>query len=115
MFELSGDDERDNHAEALEHNTEWLIEQIFEAADEFGALPLNAPMERLKAVDNKLSKAIDAAMSHAYAEGRADQLRDMREAELEKAARAMNETGQGEHLHPVFAEILNHIGGKRAA
>jgi hypothetical protein len=89
------------------YSTDERIEAIFHAALDCGSV----------FGDRKLSDAIDAAMSHAYAEGRADQLRDMREAEFEKAARAMNETGQGEHghLHPVFTDILNQIAPKRAA
>jgi hypothetical protein len=115
MFELSGDDERDNRAEAEEHDAESLIEAIFEAAEDV-AFKSRDP-EVAKAADRKLGKAIDAALTHAYAEGRSDQHKEHRAAEFEKAARAMNETGQGEHgnVHPVFADILNTIGGKRAA
>ncbi len=64
--------------------SEWHIEAIFIAADPTA----------LWAHDSPLSKAIDAAMSHAYAEGRADEREDW----IEKTLRAMNETGQGEHL-----------------
>lgn len=105
MFELSGDDERNNRAEAAEHDTESLIENIFAAADEFeGASGLE-----WHEANDKLSKAIDAAMSHAYAEGRADERQDwiertpndvleaMADRRKEQILRAMNETGQGEH------------------
>jgi hypothetical protein len=43
------------------------------------------------------SDAIDAAMSHADLEGYRRCKREVEQAALEKAARAMNETGQGEH------------------
>ncbi len=84
-----------------------LIEAIFNAADYFGS---TNDRER----DRKLSDAIDEALSHAYAEGRAD---ERKEHEFEKAARRMNETGQGEHggLHPVFVDILNAINPRKAA
>jgi len=78
--------------------TEDVIEAIFQAADAFCD---DRARRRL------MSDAIDAAMSHAYAEGRADQASDEREMreeiaakrrmQLEETARAMNETGQGEH------------------
>jgi hypothetical protein len=47
--------------------------------------------------DRLLSDAIDAAMSHADLEGYRRCKREVEQAALEKAARAMNETGQGEH------------------
>jgi hypothetical protein len=105
MFELSGDDERLARAEAEEHDAESLIEAIFDAADERAYLSSGATREAHKEADRKLGKAIDAALTHAYAEGRADQLKDMREAEFEKAARLMNETGQGEHGVSLVTEI----------
>ncbi len=70
-------------------STDDLIQAIFDAADE--------PDFDAKARDRKLSDAIDEAMSHAFGEGYAQCRGDMREQELEKAMRALNETGQGEH------------------
>lgn len=101
MFELSGDDERNNRAEAEEYDMESRIEAIFEAAEDV-AFKSRDP-EVAKAADKKLSKAIDAALTLAYSEGRADQHKDHVAAEFEKAARLMNETGQGEHGSTVKA------------
>jgi hypothetical protein len=60
-----------------------LIDAIFTAADD--------PCAAVK--DERLRKAVNVALLHAYAEGRKDE----REEWVEKAMRAMNETGQGEH------------------
>ncbi len=69
-----------------EHTSEWHIEAIWAAAYEYYHAGYPRP--------TALHDAIDAAMTHAFGDGYAQAVEDM----LEKSARAMNETGQGEHL-----------------
>ncbi len=55
---------------------------------------MECPFGEIQAVTARLYDAIVDAQTEAYAEGRADE----REEWVEQAMRAMNETGQGEHL-----------------
>lgn len=89
MFELSGDDERNNRAEAEEQDMESLIEKIYEAATEYGWAMGVAGVEREYEV--KLGKAIDAALTRAYSEGRGDQHKDHQAERLAKKPEAAGE------------------------
>lgn len=96
------------------YSDDEMVNAIFEAAE-----IRSLCAEDRKYGDRLLSDAIDAAMSHADLAGYRRCLRERMQAELEKAARLMNETGQGEHMGLV-TEIeriwnLPPKGAKRAA
>jgi hypothetical protein len=89
---MSDFDEFMSKPEPEVYSTDERIEAIFHAARDFGWGP---------GTERALSDAIDEAMSHAYAEGRADERKEY----VERAMRALNETGQGEHGVSLVTEI----------
>jgi hypothetical protein len=118
---MSDFDEFMSKPEPEVYSTDERIEAIFQAA--FDCVTCGATDDAVRACERKLSDAIDAFGTHAFGEGYDQCLRDMREKELEKACRLMNETGQGEHgvTPPTDAERMEQIWGlapkgvKRAA